>query len=260
VVAGQIPVSVIIATHKRPDACRAAVESVLAQSPLPLEVLVVDDASPPGVADELRAWCASQESVTFVGLTENHGPAGARNAGIARARAEWIAFLDDDDRWLPGKLAAQWVEAETGRWDVIGANGVRRDGRPFYDEPPPREPTYADVHVANPIILSTALTLRARVLEAGGFPAGRRHAEDYELWLAIADRGARFLVLDDALVEYEDAQPERLSTELIPLQYAMARLAARRWLRAPRRLPRARAAARESVKLGRFLVGRAMGR
>jgi glycosyltransferase involved in cell wall biosynthesis len=250
-------VSVVIATHDRLDACRAAVESVLAQSVSPIEVLVVDDASPRPVADELREWCASQTDVEFVGLEENHGPAGTRNAGLARARGEWVAFLDDDDRWLPGKLAAQWAEAETGRWDVIGTGGVRADGKPFFATPPSREP---DLHVANPVILSSALASRERVLEAGGFPEGRRHAEDYELWLAMADRGARFLVLDEPLIEYEDVGAERLSAQLITLQLATAGLATRRWLRSPLQPPRARAAARESVKAARFLAGRAMGR
>jgi glycosyltransferase involved in cell wall biosynthesis len=255
-----VSVSVVIATHKRAGACRAAVESVLAQSLSPLEVLVVDDASPPAVAAELREWCTTRSVVEFVGLDENHGPAGTRNAGVVRAHGEWVAFLDDDDRWLPGKLEAQWAEAQTGRWDVIAANGVRRDGTPYHAAPPPREPTYADLHVANPIILSSALARRERVLEAGGFPSGRRHAEDYELWLAMADRRARFLVLDAALVEYEDAGSERLSAQLVALQLATAHLAARRWLRAPLQPPRAKAAARESVKAARFLVGRAIGR
>src|SRR4051794_12968179 len=102
----RLPVSVVIPTYNRSAACRAAVESVLAQRPRPLEVLVCDDASPTRVVEDLREWCASRPDVEFVGLTQNGGPSGARNAGIERARCDWIAFLDDDDRWLPGKLAA----------------------------------------------------------------------------------------------------------------------------------------------------------
>jgi glycosyltransferase involved in cell wall biosynthesis len=260
-IAGErVPVSVVIPTFNRPAACRAAVESVLAQRPLPLEVLVCDDASPAAVVDDLREWCESRPDLAFVGLTQNRGPAEVRNKGIERARGDWIAFLDDDDRWLPGKLAAQWSAARSGGWDVIAANGLRQDGTPFYEKSPPRVPTYADLHAANPIILSTVLARRARLLEAGGFPKGRRHAEDYELWLAMADHGARFLILEGAFVRYEDTQEARLSAAHIRLQLAMARLATRRFLRAPRNLPRARAAARETVKLARFLVGRAMGR
>jgi glycosyltransferase involved in cell wall biosynthesis len=258
--ADQLPVSVVIATYNRAQACCAAVESVLAQRTPPMEIVVCDDASPSSAAEELRTWCASQPTVRFVGLTQNHGPAASRNAGVERARCEWIAFLDDDDRWLPGKLEAQWVEAKSGKWDLIAANAVRTDGSRFYNEPPPREPTYADLHAANPIVLSTVLARRARILEAGGFPQRRRHAEDYELWLALADRGACFLVLEEALVEYEDASAERLSAQLIPLQWSIASLASRRWLRSPWDPPRAKAAARESVKLARFLVGRAMRR
>jgi glycosyltransferase involved in cell wall biosynthesis len=258
----RVPVSVVIATYNRPSGCRAAVASVLAQRRLPLEVLVCDDASPRDAVDELRAWCEPQPGVEFLGLGENRGPAAARNAGIERARGEWIAFLDDDDRWLPETLAAQWVQAESGSWDVIAGNGVRPDGSPFYSEPPPRQPTFADIHAANPVILSTALARRSTVLAAGGFREGRKYLgiEDYALWLAMADIGARFLVLPDALVAYEDADPARLSSALITRQVALARLSVARWLRAPLQAPRAKAAARESIKASRFIVGRAIGR
>ena len=164
----RLPVSVVIPTYNRPAACRAAVQSVLAQRPLPLEVLVCDDASPLRVVDELREWCALRWDIEFIGLPQNRGPSTARNMGIERARGDWVAFLDDDDLWLPGKLAAQWSAAQSGRWDVIAANGLRADGTAFYSTPPPRAPTYADLHAANPIILSTALARRARVLEAAG--------------------------------------------------------------------------------------------
>jgi hypothetical protein len=84
--------------------------------------------------------------------------------------------------------------------------------------------------------------------------------EDYAPWLRLADRGARFLVLEDLLVECADAPRDRLSTAHIRRQVAVADLAARRWLRAPLQPPRARAAARESVKAARFVLGRALGR
>jgi glycosyltransferase involved in cell wall biosynthesis len=153
---------------------------------MPLEVLVCDDGSPAAVADEVRAWCASQPAVEFIGLTPNRGtPAPARNAGLRRAHGEWIAFLDDDDRWLPGKLATQWgprAKREVGRHR---GRRVRTDRTAFYTDAmrPPYEPTHADVLAANPVILSTALARRSVLLAAGGFPEQRHLAgiEDYGL-------------------------------------------------------------------------------
>ena len=257
-----VPISVVIATYNRPSACRAAVESVLAQRPLPLEVLVCDDASPREAAEDLRAWCDSRQAVEYIRLPENRGPAAARNAGIEHARGDWIAFLDDDDHWLQGKLELQWAKAETGAWDLVAANGVRPDGSPFYVHAPPQQPTAADVYAANPIILSSALARRSAIVDAGGFPEGSKYIgiEDFVLWLSMADTGARFLVLPDALIAYSDADPSRLSAALIRRQLLLARVFVSRWLRTPLQRPRARAAARESLKAGRFLVGRAMGR
>jgi glycosyltransferase involved in cell wall biosynthesis len=261
----RLPISVVVATYDRPQSCRAAVESVVEQRPAPLEVLVCDDGSPPTAANELRAWCASLPDVEFVGLAPNRGtPAPARNAGIRRARGEWIAFLDDDDLWLPGKLAAQWTHAISGRWDVISGDGIRHGGRRFFSEQtrPSPEPTYADLQSVNPVLLSTALARRGMLLAAGGFPERRRYGgiEDYVLWLALADRGARFLVTEDVLVRYDDIGAERLSSAALRLQLVLAGLAASRWLQAPWERPRATAALRAGVKAGRFALGRVLGR
>lgn len=235
--------------------CRGAVESVLAQRPEPLEVLVCDDGSPEPAAGALREWCATLDGVEFVGLPHRGTPAPARNAGLRVARGDWVAFLDDDDRWLPGKLALQSAQAASGRWDVISGDALRPNGDRYFTENtrPAREPTPAELDAANPVILSTALVRRGLVLACGGFPEQRKYAgiEDYALWLALADRGARFLVLDDALARYEDVGAERLSSAGLRLQRSLAELATRRWLRAPWRRSRANAAIRESLAYAR---------
>ena len=81
-----------------------ALDSVLAQGPLVGKVIVVDDGSSDGTTTIAAARGAPVELVQLQG---NHGAATARNAGIARCDSEFVAFLDADDRWLPGKLDAQ---------------------------------------------------------------------------------------------------------------------------------------------------------
>jgi glycosyltransferase involved in cell wall biosynthesis len=245
-----VSVSVVIATFNRPDVCRGAVESVLAQRPLPLEVLVCDDGSPGPAAAALREWCATLDRVEFIGLPHRGTPAPARNAGLRAARGDWVAFLDDDDRWVPGKLALQSAQAAGGHWDVVSGDALRPKGDRYFTEEtrPSREPAPVEIDAANPVILSTALARRELVLACGGFPEQRKYAgiEDYALWLALADRGARFLVLDEPLARYEDLGAERLSSAGLRLQRGLAELAARRWLSAPWKRSRANAAIRES--------------
>ena len=100
-VTGAPLVSAIIPTRHRPQLLERAVASALAQTWSALDVVVVDDASEP----EMRLPAFEDPRVHVVRLSEPSGPGAARNAGIARARGELIAFLDDDDEWRPDKTA-----------------------------------------------------------------------------------------------------------------------------------------------------------
>jgi glycosyltransferase involved in cell wall biosynthesis len=99
------PVSVVIPTRNRPDLVRRAVKSALDQTLAPTEVVVVIDG--PDVPTQVALRQFNHPAVRIVQLPRSFGGASARNAGVAAARGEWIAFLDDDDEWMPLKLARQ---------------------------------------------------------------------------------------------------------------------------------------------------------
>ncbi|MFG3707618.1 glycosyltransferase family 2 protein [Micromonospora sp. NPDC047670] len=102
-------VSVVVPTRDRPELLRAAVRAVLDQEhPGPVEVVVVHDRSEPD--DSLAELSRPDRPVRVIRNTRTPGLAGARNSGILAATGELVAFCDDDDEWLPGKLRAQ-VEA-----------------------------------------------------------------------------------------------------------------------------------------------------
>ncbi len=98
-------VSVVIPVYNRADFVGAAIQSVLDQQGVPFEIVLVDDAS----TDDLRPAIARFPGapLTILRHAVNGGAAAARNSGIAAARGEWVAFLDSDDIWMPGKLAQQ---------------------------------------------------------------------------------------------------------------------------------------------------------
>lgn len=98
-------VSVVIPTRNRSDLVTRAVLSALAQNYGQLEVIVVMDGPDPATASALAN--IGGQHLRLVQLRENVGGAEARNTGIREARGEWIAFLDDDDEWLPGKIQKQ---------------------------------------------------------------------------------------------------------------------------------------------------------
>lgn len=99
------PVTAVIPTHNRPQEMRRAVESVLAQEyDGDIEVIVVFDACEPF---EPPVIVPPGRKMRIVVNERSRGLAGARNTGILEATHDYVAFLDDDDHWLPGKLAAQ---------------------------------------------------------------------------------------------------------------------------------------------------------
>ncbi|MGV2829978.1 glycosyltransferase family 2 protein [Myxosarcina sp. GI1(2024)] len=106
-----IIVSVVIPTHNRPQLVKRAVNSVRAQTLHELEIIVVIDGEDPTTIETLAA--IAEPRLRIVRLSESRGGGAARNMGVANAKGEWIAFLDDDDEWFPTKLERQLAVATT---------------------------------------------------------------------------------------------------------------------------------------------------
>jgi glycosyltransferase involved in cell wall biosynthesis len=255
---GPDAISVVIATFERPEACERALRSVLGQTDQPLEVLICDDGSSDETPERFGEWERRCEKVRYLRVPRNtRTPASARNLGIAHARGAWIAFLDDDDEWLATKLERQRAAIASGRADVIGTNALRRDGSAYFPAAPPElMPTRAQLLAANPIITSSAVVRKA----LAGFPTAvwMRGIEDYAAWLALADRRARFLVMGEPLVRYQDLSSERLSTARTRTELAIARLAWQRLLHRPFEAADARNAARRTAGAAYVLASDAL--
>ena len=95
--------TVIIPTHNRVNMLGEAIQSVLNQSDSDFELIVVDDHSNDNTAQYVKK--INDTRIKYILNDRKNGGGGARNAGIFRARGEWVAFLDDDDLWMPEKLA-----------------------------------------------------------------------------------------------------------------------------------------------------------
>ena len=104
-------VSVIIPTHNRADLLPRAVNSVLSQTYDHYEIIIVDDCSTDHTRETVSSW--NEERVRYIKHTEKRRQSGALNTGIDKARGEYIAFLDDDDEWVPTKLERQVAVLET---------------------------------------------------------------------------------------------------------------------------------------------------
>jgi glycosyltransferase involved in cell wall biosynthesis len=185
-------VSVVIPTRDRPELLALTVRSVLWQEAVTEEVLIVDDGVRPGTRTVIEQL--GDERVRLLRNTGPAGVSGARNTGIAAARGRWIAFLDDDDLWAPGKLATQLAAANAASagWayagDVTIDEHLRvRDGAP----PPSPQAVVTGLRHHNAVPAGASnVTVRRDVLEVvGGFDPQLRTSEDWDLWIRLANTG-----------------------------------------------------------------------
>jgi glycosyltransferase involved in cell wall biosynthesis len=194
----------VIPTRNRWDLLRTTVRSALAQEHVELEVIVIDDGSTDETPDRL-AQIADPRLRTFRHETSK-GVAPARNHGIAEARGEWVATLDDDDLWAPHKLRSQ-IDAARER----GA-GFAYAGAVYFDESarvigvarppdPDRLPEALLKSSSIPAGSSNVVTRRDLLQAVGGFDEELFHLADWDLWLRLADR-ARSAAVHHTLVAY----------------------------------------------------------
>jgi glycosyltransferase involved in cell wall biosynthesis len=201
-------ISVIVTCHNAEDTIGDALASVARQTRLPDEVIVVDD----GSSDGSLAAIARHAPDAQVIAQENRGVSSARNAGIAAARGDLIAFLDDDDTWHPTKLARQVeVLARHPGLDLLATSWSRAEPVPAPDAPL-RWLTRLDLAIMNQFQTSTVLVRRTLLDRTGGFQSMLDGVEDWACWLACARSGS-LAILDTALVRYRDS-PQGLSKDL----------------------------------------------
>lgn len=203
-----VPVSVIIPCYCCADVLSRALDSVLNQSELPDEVILVDDASP----DQGKTKRCIEEMISSRSgdggpelracyLEVNVGPGGARNAGWDIATQPYIAFLDADDSWAPEKLSIQyhWMRAHpeytlSCHESVHISNMTKRS----------RDETirYGEMYGYWLMLKNSIPTRSVMLVNQTGFrfPPAMRYAEDYWLWLNMVMRGERLAKLIMPLV------------------------------------------------------------
>lgn len=201
---GSAAADVVVPTLGRPSLSEA-VESALRQEPPPARVIVVDDSG-----GEAARRLGTLAGVVEVVRGPRRGPGPARNAGLAVATSPLVAFLDDDDLWLPGRLGETTRALEANPGAVLAACDAFVPGGGYLDRFPglPR----GGGAVAHPFLLlvergsflctSAVVGRREALLAAGGFAEDLSQAEDYALWLRMAASSGGVALVDEPLVRY----------------------------------------------------------
>jgi len=214
-------IAVIIPCYNHARHLPGAVESVLAQTVQPDRIIVVDDGSTDNTAGVARSYSPRIDYV----YQDNAGLAAARNTGIDRCNADWLTFLDCDDRWLGGKLQRQLAAAHsdpeievvlTDFWHVSPQGDRIVKGSDFHQAGLAKvkwsDLPASNARVAGPRLIEgmlehffpcicTAMIKRSVLLQLGGFNNAWRAAEDLDFFLRVAKQGYKFAFIDQPLAE-----------------------------------------------------------
>jgi glycosyltransferase involved in cell wall biosynthesis len=215
-------VSIIIPTYNRVKLLPRALESVLAQTGIRKEIIVVDDGSTDDTAQGVRNWCqtsgvdyrssgmkshvSGETSLLLISLPCNSGPAVARNRGMAAATGEYVAFLDSDDEWLAGSLSARLeVLKQHENVDLVYCDiediehGCTTQQSFLHTRKMWSELHYSrradgvclpdnlfDCQLVQPMVATPTLVIRRKCLtDKMRFDERLRVAEDWEFWLRV---------------------------------------------------------------------------
>lgn len=228
-------VSVVIPVFNRASMIAAAVESCLAQTYRPIEVVLVDDCSSDDLDTAIHPFVDRPE-VRLVQHETNLGVSAARNSGVAAAKGTYVAFLDSDDAWLPTKLERQVAEVRswTGQNVLCGTlTKVISDQGAVQIRPKRLKPStvpvgdYLFVHktqrrlpevsfkgaalMGGCFAQTSSYFLRRELALATPFRVGLNQYEDMAFLIDLGDKEIDFLLVEQPLtVQHNDDRPGRL--------------------------------------------------
>ncbi|QWC57442.1 glycosyltransferase [Erythrobacter sp. 3-20A1M] len=210
-------ISVVMPVYNVETYVAEAIQSVLAQTFTDFELIVVDDGGQDGSMEIVRSFGDSRIRIV---TQANRGLAGARNSGIAEARAPYVALLDSDDRWHPEKLRLHYVHLEADKAIGVSFSGSRMIDQAGNELAVAMRPRLTgirpeDILRRNPVGNGSAPVLRRSAIDAAmffhpkepwrkcWFDENFRQSEDIDLWVRLsAAHGVRFEGIAGQLTEY----------------------------------------------------------
>lgn len=187
-----------------------AIASALAQPAVDMHVVVVDDNSADGSVARIGRLLAGEPRLRLICLGSNNGAGRARNIGIARCAGRYLAFLDHDDWWLPGKIARQIAALEEHRAGLCYTGVEVQDlaGRTRGFRRVPGRVSAEHLLVHNVIATSSVVVDRERVPQFRMPPLRRR--QDLATWYRLLRAGVKAIGIDEPLTVYTK-RPDSLS-------------------------------------------------
>jgi glycosyltransferase involved in cell wall biosynthesis len=193
----QLAVSVVLTTYQRSLLAKRALQSILEQSFSPSEIIVSEDSGD----TDLRDWLHNlgRDDINYVRHDSNLGLAAARNTGLRLASCELIAYLDDDDQWLPTRLQAQVEHFQSLPDDrkhklaslQVGCTVVDAEGKKIADVLPVNQGNLRQSIIRNGASTPSScfMFIRSALKAVGGFDEGLVSGIDHDIWMKLAVAG-----------------------------------------------------------------------
>lgn len=211
-------VTAVVTTHNRPEMAKRAIRSVLSQTHSPLEIIVVEDGSNSGIEEWLKK--EGIRNVRYVLHEDNKGLAAARNTGLHIARGKYVAYLDDDDEWLPVKLAKQVDLFETKGKSVgvvyCGALRISPERKMGREKRPQLRGDIRTAIRENGLstIPSSGLFRREALVQVGGYDENLLSHVDFDIWLELAGKEYAAEYVDECLVKVHQHEGDKMTADV----------------------------------------------
>ncbi len=187
-------VSVIIPTYNRASLLPRAIKSVLNQTFKDFELIIVDDCSTDNTEEVVEEFQKKDKRIKYLRLKKNSGaPAHPRNVGIKNSQGKYIAFLDNDDEWLPEKLEKQlnlFEKTNNPKLGFVGGNVLIVEENRIKEYKVPKCGDNFQNFLSNCLIKSTSsVMIRKIVLEdVNLFDESLESTDDWEMWIRISQK------------------------------------------------------------------------
>lgn len=188
-------ISILIATYNRANLLSGAIESVCKQTFQDWEMIIADDASTDDTMRVIIEWQDREPRIKYVRNESNIGIARNSNSGLWQARGEYIAILDDDDRWIdPEKLQKQVKFLDNNSaYVAIGGGVIVVDGEGHelfrYFKPQTDKKIHNKMLFDNPMANSTTMFRKSAAEKVGWYDESLRYATDRDFWLKMGAIG-----------------------------------------------------------------------
>lgn len=209
-------VSVIMPAYNCEDYIGAALDSIINQSYRELEIIIIDDCSNDSTAEIVKEYKKEDNRIKYKKLNENSGAAIARNSALDIAKGTYIAFLDSDDIWLPGKLTKQISFMEQNKYDFTCTNYSKINEKGFDLNKIIKtklKNNYNDILKncpGNSTIIYNAKKLgKVKIIDI-------KKRNDYVMWLEVIKRAKYLYSLDEVLSNHRIGL-NSVSSKKIPL-------------------------------------------